>query len=57
MTPAKFRPLQFGVTRADVRDGATSGTHYLKAEQALQDFPKRMTDRLHHWAAPATGAM
>jgi len=52
MTPAKFRPLKFGVTRVDVRDGP-SGTHYLKAEQALQDYPDRMTDRLRHWAEHA----
>jgi feruloyl-CoA synthase len=49
MTQAKFRPLKFGVTRVEVRDGA-SGTHYLKAEQALQSYPDRMTDRLRHWA-------
>ena len=52
MTQAKFRPLKFGVTRVEVRDGQ-SGTHYLKAEQALQDFPDRMTDRLRHWAEQA----
>jgi feruloyl-CoA synthase len=52
MTTAKFRPLKFGVTRVEVRDGQ-SGTHYLKAEQALQDFPDRMTDRLRHWAQQA----
>jgi len=50
MTKAKFRPLKFGVTRVEIRDGANSGTHYLKAEQALQDYPERMTDRLRHWA-------
>ena len=53
MTQAKFRPLKFGVTRVEVRDGATSGTHYLKAEQALQAYPDRMTDRLRHWAEQA----
>ncbi|MBU3648321.1 MAG: feruloyl-CoA synthase [Limnohabitans sp.] len=52
MTQPKFRPLQFGVTRVEVRDGP-SGTHYLKAEQALQDYPDRMTDRLRHWAEQA----
>ena len=52
MIQAKFRPLKFGVTRVEVRDGQ-SGTHYLKAEQALQDFPDRMTDRLRHWAEQA----
>jgi len=52
MTSTKFRPLKFGVTRVELRDGST-GTHYLKAEQALQDFPERMTDRLRHWAEQA----
>ena len=49
MTSAKFRPLQFGVTRVEVRDGPR-GIHYLKADQALQDFPDRLSDRLRHWA-------
>jgi len=49
MTTAKFRPLKFGVTRVTLRDGAP-GTHYLSAEQPLQPFAERMTDRLQHWA-------
>lgn len=49
---ASYRPLSFGVTRATLRDGA-SGTHYLRAEQALQPHPVRMTDRLVHWAQTA----
>ena len=52
MTQAKFRPLKFGVTRVSLRDGQ-SGTHYLKADQALQDYPERLTDRLRHWAEQA----
>ena len=52
MTSAKFRPLQFGVTRVEVRDGPR-GIHYLKADQALQDFPDRLSDRLRHWAEHA----
>ncbi len=52
MTPAKFRPLEFGVTRVSLRDGP-SGTHYLKADQELQNFPERMSDRLRHWAEHA----
>ncbi len=52
MSQAKFRPLKFGVTRVEVRDGP-SGTHYLKAEQPLQNFPDRMSDRLRHWAEQA----
>jgi feruloyl-CoA synthase len=49
MTKAQYRPLKFGVTRVSVRDGAP-GVHYLRAEQALQDYPVRITDRLQHWA-------
>ena len=49
MTAPQFRPLKFGVTRVTVRDGAP-GTRYLKAEQPLQPFAERMTDRLQHWA-------
>jgi feruloyl-CoA synthase len=52
MTQAKFRPLKFGVTRVEIRDGQT-GTHYLKSEQTLQDFSDRTTDRLRHWAEQA----
>ncbi|MES2584538.1 MAG: feruloyl-CoA synthase [Pseudomonadota bacterium] len=46
----QYRPLQFGVTRVAVRDGVP-GVHYLQAEQALQPYALRMTDRLQHWAA------
>ncbi len=52
MTPAKYRPLKFGVTRVALRDGKP-GVHYLRAEQPLQDYPERMTDRLKHWAQVA----
>lgn len=49
MNAPQFRPLKFGVTRVTLRDGAP-GTHYLTAEQPLQPFAERMTDRLQHWA-------
>ncbi|MFM1981015.1 MAG: hypothetical protein RLZ68_2280 [Pseudomonadota bacterium] len=52
MTTPKFRPLTFGVTRVALTDGA-SGVHYLQAEQPLQAFPDRITDRLVHWASTA----
>ena len=52
MNAPTFRPLTFGVTRVDLRDGAP-GVHYLKAEQALGDYPARMTERLQHWAETA----
>ena len=46
--PAKFRPFEFGVTRA-VRSDA-GGNVYLQAGQPLQAYAHRMTDRLVHWA-------
>ena len=49
MTAPRFRPLKFGVTRVALRDGAP-GIHYLRAEQDLNPFPERLTDRLQHWA-------
>ena len=48
----KFRPLEFGVTRAVLRHGE-AGIQYLSAEQALSEFPIRMSDRLQHWAHTA----
>ena len=49
MNTAKFRPLTFGVTRVNLRDGA-QGVHYLNADQLLENYPARMTERLQHWA-------
>ena len=49
MSAPKFRPLRFGVTRVTLKDGVP-GTHYLKADQELQAYPDRLTDRLQHWA-------
>jgi feruloyl-CoA synthase len=47
-TTPRFREFEFGITRAVVmqRNGAT----YLRAENALQAYPERMTDRLVKWA-------
>ena len=45
---AKFRPLKFGVTRVLVQEGAP-GTHYVRAEQSLDEFPDRLTDRFAQW--------
>jgi feruloyl-CoA synthase len=50
-TTAKFRPFTFGVTRAAVRDG--DGKTYLNADQPLEAYAQRMTDRLVHWAQVA----
>ena len=49
MSDIQFRPLKFGVTRVALKDGAP-GTRYVQADQALQDYPDRLTDRLQHWA-------
>ena len=52
MNEPEFRPLTFGVTRVTLR-GGDGGVQYLSAEQPLNDFPKRITDRLAHWAHTA----
>jgi feruloyl-CoA synthase len=48
-TTPVFRELRFGITRAVCRE--EGGNTYLRAEQALQPYAQRMTDRLVHWAA------
>ncbi|MDB5882938.1 MAG: long-chain-fatty-acid--CoA ligase-like protein, partial [Ramlibacter sp.] len=50
--PPRYRPLKFGITRVEVREG-TGGVRYMKAEQALEAFAPRITDRLVHWAQAA----
>ena len=50
--PPRYRPLTFGVTRVAVRETA-DGTQYLAADQALDAFSPRMSDRLLHWAREA----
>ena len=47
--PPRYRALTFGVTRALLRGGA-GGTQYLRADEPLQPFGTRMSDRLAHWA-------
>ncbi len=48
----RFRPMTFGVTRVQLREGS-AGVRYLRADQGLQPFPARLTDRLQHWAQVA----
>ena len=48
----KYRPLTFGVTRVALRDGV-GGTRYVMADQPLQPYAHRITDRLVHWAQVA----
>ncbi len=46
---AKYRALDFGITRVTLEE--RSGNSYLRADQALEPFAHRLTDRLVHWAA------
>ena len=48
----RYRPLKFGITRVEMRDGA-GGVRYMKAEQPLEAYAPRITDRLVHWAQAA----
>ncbi len=45
----RYRPLVFGVTRVQVRDG-DDGAKYLSADVPLDAYDERMADRLIHWA-------
>ena len=49
MNPPKYRTLRFGITRVSLRDGAP-GVRYMQAEQNLQVYSERITDRLKLWA-------
>ena len=46
--------MKFGVTRVNMREGA-DGVRYMSADQKLQDYATRMTDRLVHWAKTKPG--
>ena len=48
----QYRALQFGVTKAQLRDGE-SGVQYLQAQQPLQACAERLTDRLLYWSEQA----
>jgi len=48
----RYRPLKFGITRVALREGA-GGVRYMKADQPLEAFAPRITDRLVHWAQAA----
>ncbi len=52
MNAPKYRPLTFGVTRVALRDGV-AGTRYVLADQPLQAYAQRITDRLVYWAQTA----
>lgn len=46
--PVRYRPMRFGVTRGVLREGA-GGVRYLRADQPLEGYARRMTDRFLHW--------
>jgi feruloyl-CoA synthase len=52
----RYRPLTFGVTRADIRTTA-EGVQYVRAELDLQPCATRMTDKLVHWATTDPGRL
>lgn len=54
-TTARYRPLEFGITRARLERG-DQGQLYLDAEQPLAPYAHRMTDRLLHWAQTTPNA-
>ena len=45
-----LRPISFGMPAVNVERRA-DGTIYLRPKTPLGDYPVRITDRLHHWAA------
>ena len=47
--PPCYRPLTFGVTRVVLTAGS-NGVQYLLADQPLDNYALRITDRLVHWA-------
>ena len=51
-TVAPLRPISFGNPAVTV-ERRPDGTIYLRPVAQLGDYPVRLTDRLHHWAAAA----
>src|ERR1043165_8252409 len=47
-----LRPISFGTPAVHV-ERRDDGTIYLRPKARLRDYPVRLTDRLHHWAAAA----
>ena len=47
-TQPKYRAFEFGVTRASIKK--TGDVTYLRAENKLEAYGTRLTDRLVHWA-------
>jgi feruloyl-CoA synthase len=49
-----YRTLRFGITRVELSEGAP-GVRYMRAEQPLMAYSRRITDRLKLWAQTRPG--
>src|SRR5271156_3112882 len=49
-----LRAISFGDPHVTV-ERRDDGTIYLRPKKALGEYPKRLTDRLHHWASVTPG--
>jgi feruloyl-CoA synthase len=52
VSSAPLRPISFSDPKVTV-DRRADGTTYLRPQQALVEYPARLTDSLHHWARVA----
>jgi feruloyl-CoA synthase len=50
--PARYRDMRYGITRVQVQT-RENGVQYAQADEPLQTYPHRMTDKLLHWARVA----
>ncbi|WP_343585123.1 feruloyl-CoA synthase [Herbaspirillum sp.] len=48
-TPPRYRSVRFGIGGVDVFPAA-DGQAIVKTRQSLQDYPRRLADKLVHWA-------
>jgi feruloyl-CoA synthase len=51
---APLRAISFGDPAVTI-ERRSDGTIYLRPKKPLGDYPKRLTDRLHHWAGSEPG--
>ena len=49
MSAPKYRAMRYGITSVQVQT-RENGVQYVLADVPLGDYPKRMTDKLLHWA-------
>jgi feruloyl-CoA synthase len=51
-TAPRYRKVRFGIDQVQVAQN-DNGNTYVSATEPLRDYPRRMTDRLRHWAQVA----